>query len=200
MSLGRVADVEDACDHKNSERQRWAPDLQLIAAVMAGGGRRMSQLSVPDRCWVVAGMTLLGLTAEEIADRLSCSLRLVRAVRAEDMTAVCTFVQTESRNFADELRLAQTQLRLLSTRLAERETELARTRSQLDRMIDAHLVGAKCCPRCSTPMTGYNVYVWNGKNYCRECHRRRQQLHRDRARQYAGLPFMVARGKPVTTR
>lgn len=186
-------------DMDSGDRRRWLPDMQLIPAVLAGGGRKMSQLSSSDRCWVVAGLTLSGLTAEEIADRLDCSLRLVRSIRAEDMTAVCTYVQTESRNFTDELRLAQMQLRQTAMALQSTEAELFRTKGKLDRMVDAHIVGARCCPKCSTPMTGYNVYVWGGKNYCRECHRQRSRLSRERAREYAGLPFAVARGKSVTT-
>lgn len=191
---------DDVDDCAVNERRRWSPDLQLIPAVMAGGGRKMSQLPTPDRCWVVAGLTLMGLTAEEIADRLDCSLRLVRSIRAEDMTAVCTYVQTESRNFSDELRLAQSQSRSTVTRLAEVESQLERTKAQLDRMIDAHIIGAKCCPKCGTPMTGYNVYVWNNKHYCRECHRQRSKAHRERSKEFAGLPFAVARGRTVTTR
>lgn len=186
-------------DVADLDRRRWEPDLQLIPAVLAGGGRKMSQLDTPDRCWVVAGLTVAGLTAEEIADRLDCSLRLVRSIRAEDMTAVCTYVQTESKNFTDELRLSVSQARQTATRLSQVEAELARTKGKLDRMIDAHIVGAKCCPKCSTPMTGYNLYVWNGKDYCRECHRQRSKLHRDRRREYAGLPFTVARTRHNVT-
>lgn len=160
---------------------------------MAGGGRKMSQLPTPDRCWVVAEMTILGLTAEEIADRLDCSLRLVRSIRAEDMTAVCTYVLTETRNFDNELCLARSQSSHLSGVLRETQKELERTKSKLDRMIDAHIVGARCCPKCGTPMTGYNVYTCNGKDYCRECHRIRSRDHRRRTREYAHLPFAVAR-------
>ena len=69
---------------------RWEPDEQLVPAVLASvRGYSMAALSFPDRCWVVAGLTLAGLTAEEIAERLACSLRLVRSLRAEDMTQVC---------------------------------------------------------------------------------------------------------------
>lgn len=161
---------------------------------MAGGGRKMSQLPTPDRCWVVAEMTILGLTAEEIADRLDCSLRLVRSIRAEDMTAVCTYVLNETRNFDNELRLAQSQAKHLQTVLAETKTELDRTKLKLDRVLDAHIIGAKLCPKCGTPMTGYNLYrCSNGKDYCRECHRVRSRDHRARSRQYAHLPFAVAR-------
>lgn len=192
--------MEDVCESKNLERKRWEPDLQLIPAVMAGGGRKMSQLSTSDRCWLVAGLTLAGLTADEIADRLSCSLRLVRSIRAEDMTAMCTFVQVESTNFTNELRLSNRQARHTATMLAAAQAELERTRDKLNRMIDAHVVGVKCCPKCSTPMAGYNLYEWNGKKFCRECQRQRVATHRQRTRLYGNLPFKVATAAPVITR
>ncbi len=139
----------------------------------------MSQLGVSDRCWVVAGLTLAGLTAEDIADRMGCSLRLVRSIRAEDMTRVCSQMQSESANFANELRLAKSEARQLAKTVEELSSELVRTKSKLDRLLDAHITGVRSCGRCGSPMQGYNVYVHNGKEFCRECHRRRQQRYRD---------------------
>ena len=86
---------------------RWHPDEQLVAAVLAGSAARMSDLNDSDRAWVVAGLMSAHLTAEDIADRLGCSLRLVRAIRALPLTAVCLYALQESANFTDELRLAQ---------------------------------------------------------------------------------------------
>jgi hypothetical protein len=160
---------------------------------MAGGGRKMAQLSSSDRCWVVAGLTVLGLTAGDIADRLDCSLRLVRSIRSDDMTAVCVYALTESTNFASEMRLAQSHLRSQSSRITELSGELERTRSKLSRMIDTH-VGVRNCPKCGTRMDRWNEYVCNGKSYCRACHRERQKMYRNRQREVAGLPFALARG------
>lgn len=165
--------------------------MQMIPAVLAGGGRTMGQLSSSDRCWVVAGLTLAGLTAGEIADRLHCSLRLVRSIRAEDMTALCSYVQSESRNFADELRLATSQATGARKELAAVQQELERTRRKLDNMIDAHIVGAKICPKCSTPMDRYNAYENSGKVFCRACHRDRQAQYRLRSKELAGFSFAV---------
>jgi hypothetical protein len=172
--------------------------MQLIPAVLAGGGRKMSQLAAPDRCWVVAGLTVAGLTAGDIADRLDCSLRLVRSIRADDMTAVCVYVQTESRNFADELRLAQTAAKGQAMRVGELSQELGRTKDKLNRLIDAHIVGARCCPKCGTPMDRWNDYVCNGKSYCRACHRERQKAYRERSKEFSGLPFAVAKNRTLT--
>lgn len=174
---------------------RWKPDEQLVPAILAGSGRKMSQLQTPDRCWAVAGLTLAGLTAEEIADRMDCSLRLVRSIRAEDMTQVCTYSQRESRTFTDEIRMAHSELTQQSQFIGELKGELERTKGKLDRLIDAHIVGAKPCGRCGSPMGGYNLYVHpkSGKHFCRSCRRDRQQEYRDgRKKSLAGLPFDVA--------
>lgn len=175
------------------ERTRWMPDEQLVASVLAGSGRKMSQLESSDRSWVVAGLTLAGLTAEDIADRLGCSLRLVRSIRAEDMTQVCVQMQTETANFTSELRLARSQIRSQALTIEQLQAELKRTKAKLDRLVDAHLIGARNCGRCGTPMTGYNVYVHRptGKEFCRECHRRRQQAYRDANLFQTVLPGVV---------
>jgi hypothetical protein len=148
----------------------------------------MADLSSPDRCWLVAGLTLAGLTAEDIADRMHCSLRLVRTIRAEDMTAVCHRAQQESEHFADELRLSRSEHRAVLVALDRMTAERDRLRDQVDRLLDAHLVGASPCMRCGTPMTGYNVYTHRDRKFCRECHRRRQASYRARAREAASLP------------
>lgn len=70
--------------------ERWEPDLHLLVHAKMGGCRAVD-LTGPDRAWVVAGLTAAGLTADEIADRLHCSLRLVRQIKAEPMTIVATY-------------------------------------------------------------------------------------------------------------
>ncbi len=172
---------------------RWEPDEQLVAAVLAGSSATMGSLATPDRCWLVAGLTLHGLTAEDIADRMSCSLRLVRAIRAEDMTQVCLRMQQETRHFHDELRLAHSEARTQAAALAAMTGERDRLRVQVDRILDAHAVGAKPCAKCGTPMAGYNVYTWRSNAYCRECHRQRQARYRARAREDALVTDSQAR-------
>lgn len=180
-------------------RTRWSPDEQLVPAVLAGTGKKMSQLSSSDRCWVVAGLTVSGLTAEDIADRLDCSLRLVRSIRAEDMTQVCVHMHTETRNFANEVRLSKAAARSARVQLEAVECELSRTREKLDRLIDAQITGTRLCGRCATPMSGYNLYSMgkSGKQFCRECARRRAQEYRCRRKIVTAvdvtvLPFDVA--------
>lgn len=162
--------------------QRWEPDDQLVPAILAGSPKTMADLSAPDRCWLVAGLTLARLTAEDIADRMRCSLRLVRTIRAEDMTQVCLRMQEETHAFTDEVRLARSEHRSALAALTAVTAERDRLRVRLDRLLDAHTVGAPPCPRCGTPVDGYNAYTWRDRTFCRECHRRRNAAYRARAR------------------
>ena len=97
------------------------------------------------------------------------------------MTQVCVILQTETRNFDNELRLVRGELCAKDQECADLEGELGRTKSQLSRLIDAQIVGTKLCGRCGRPMDKYNTYVHEktGKDYCRGCHRDRQQRYRD---------------------
>lgn len=131
---------------------------------------KMTDMSASDRCWLVAGLTLAGVTAQDIADRLSCSLRLVRTIRAEDMTQVCFLAQQREAALADEVRKTELAHRLTTRELAEANTDMDRLRLQLDQIIDAHVAGTlSVFPRCGHPKVGYNVYEHGGRTYCREC-------------------------------
>ena len=154
------------------------PDDQLVPAALASKCA-MSELSGPDRCWVVAGLTLAGLTGYEIAERLSCSLRLVRTVRAEPMTRVCLWAQT----FTDELRLSRSEHRLARFALTAAEGEAARLRAQIGRLIDVR--PAAVCARAHDMTDPYNRYERDGRTWCRACHRERQATYRARRRMAA---------------
>lgn len=161
--------------------QRWTPDEQLVPAVLAGSSaRRMADLCDADRSWAVAGMSAAGCTAEEIAYRLGCSLRLVRTIRAAPMTRVCTYALTETRNFTDELRLRDSALAGLRAQLSAAADESAALRVQRDNLIEAAAARSTVCGRCGTALCGYNLYENGGKRYCRACGRRRAQEARDR--------------------
>lgn len=159
---------------------RWAPDEQLIAAVRCGSGaHKMAELADPDRAWVVAGLTLAGLTADDIKDRLGCSLRLVRSIRAWPMTQVCLLLQTESQHFAQQMALSESDARALRRELTVLTDERDRYKGQLDRVIDARLVG-KPVDVCGQGhlMVDHNVYWHGGRRWCRECHATRQRDYR----------------------
>lgn len=167
--------------HAESEsRERWQPDDQLIAAVRCGSGsRKMADLIDADRSWVVAGLTLAGLTADDIADRLSCSLRLVRSIRAADMTQVCLLLQSESQHFAQQMALSESDTRMLRRDLAAMTQDRDRIKGQFDRVLDARMVGQQVdvCGRRHV-MTDYNTYWHDGRRWCRECHAERQRDYR----------------------
>lgn len=139
---------------------------------------KMTDMSAPDRCWLVAGLTLAGVTAQDIADRLSCSLRLVRTIRAEDMTQVCFLAQQREAALADEVRKTELAQRLTARELAKANADMDRLRLQLDQIIDAHMAGTlSVFPRCGHPKVPYNVYKHTDRSgpapkvreYCREC-------------------------------
>lgn len=156
---------------------RWEPDRNIVAAVLSTpkATRKMTDLSGPDRSWLVAGLTLAGMTAQSIAERMSCSLRLVRTVRAEDMTQVCFLAQQQERVLADQLRQAELSHRLMRLELKSAE----RLRRQLDQIVDAHVTGTlSVFPRCGHPKVGYNVYRCRKREYCRTCRTEWDRTHR----------------------
>lgn len=171
--------------------QRWEPDSHLIPAAQAGPKcrLRMSDLPYPDRAWLVAGLTLAGLTAKEIAERLSCSLRLVRTIRADDMTHVCLLAQRREASLADALRKMELEYRLARIDLDAQSRTLRRMETQLDQVVAAHLDGTMAVfPRCRHPKVGYNVYRHGGREYCRECRRDWDQTRRNRQSENRSVP------------
>ncbi len=169
---------------------RWEPDRNIVAAVLSTpkATRRMTDLSGPDRSWLVAGLTLSGMTAKDIAARLSCSLRLVRTIRAEDMTQVCYLAQQRERALADEVRQTELANRLMRRELETVRQSAARLRLQLDQIVDAHLTGTLAVfRRCGHPKVGYNVYRCSGREYCRTCRADWDRTHRKNAKSAASV-------------
>ena len=179
------------------EPTRWLPDEQLIHAILAGGHRDIRTLGHEDRSWVIAGLKAFGrpsapsgdedesrrgrgMTSEDIAERLCCSLRLVRTIQARPLTRIAEYALAETKNFTDELRLARSELAVREITEMRLREELKRTREQLNRLIDAQIVGEDVCKRCGTPFDKVNTYFEGGKRRCRECNRRKQQKWRDR--------------------
>lgn len=158
----------------------WVPDEQLVPAIIAGSKKRMRYLPEPDRAWVVAGLGVRGLTAEDIATRLDCSLRLVRTIRAWPMTRVCRYAQVETVNFTKELALADSARRSAVAAHTELAGQCERIRAQRDRMLDEKICGHRVFPGCGHPMDRYNTYENNGKKFCRACGRDRSKNYRDR--------------------
>lgn len=128
---------------------------------------------------MVAGLTLAGMTADDIKDRLSCSLRLVRSIRAADMTQVCLLLQTETLHFVQQCALTDSEARGLRRDLVDVSAQRDRYKAQLDRVIDARLVGqpVDTCGQGHL-LVDWNVYWHGGRRWCRECHATRQRNYR----------------------
>lgn len=152
----------------------------MVAAVLSSpkAFRKMTEMCDQDRAWLVAGLTAAGMTAQDIAARTGCSLRLIRAIRAEDMTQAFVVAQRETRAIDDELRLERIEHVATRHESDQHRTEAARLRMQLDQLIDAHMAGTLTLFRCGHPHVKYNVYQHGGKQYCRACRRDRQAERR----------------------
>ena len=161
--------------------ERWHPDEHMVAAVLSvpKSSWKMTELSDADRAWLVAGLMLAGVTAQDIADRTGCSKRLVRAIRAEDITQMAWLWQTETRALSDELRVERCEHVLTRREVADARAEVDRLRAQLDQIVDAHVAGTlRTFRRCGHPMVRYNVYEHGGRKWCRECERMRKRESR----------------------
>lgn len=151
----------------------WSPDHGLVPAVLAASRPISTITAKQDRCWLVAGLKESGLTADDIADRLKCSLRLVRTLLAEDMATVCRAYHAEAETFGEELRLTRHELAVRTRELVDVQAEADRVREQRDRMIDMAMTGEKVqvCARAGHLLDRYTVYVHpaTGKRSCRKC-------------------------------
>jgi hypothetical protein len=178
-----VVDLDREPD--GSEWVRWEPDSQIVAAVLGSprSPARLVDMSGPDRCWLVAGLSVAGLTAKDIAERTGCSLRLVRAVRAEPMTAVCVHAFSEFRVLTDDLRREGIAHAATRNELAAVCRERDRLRSQFEQVVKK-LPTQEPIAKCyrDHPLIGDNVYRHRGRDYCRECNRENTIEYRKRRR------------------
>ncbi|AKF14336.1 hypothetical protein SEA_VINCENZO_74 [Mycobacterium phage Vincenzo] len=170
----------------------WVPDYQLVPAILAGSATTMADLTPPDRAWAVAGLLREGHTAEQIKDRMGCSLRLVRTVSAWAATAVCQLLQAEAEHFADTYRMQDVELRRLTADLVTANATADRYQRQLARLLDSYLVGESgpSFPKCGHPKTRYNTYTApkTGKTSCRMCHCDAQRAYEQRKAAASALP------------
>jgi len=170
--------------------ERWRPDEQLIAALLAGSATTMDDLDVYDRAWAVAGLKLEGLTAEAIKDRLECSLRQVRAIAADPGAVMAKLYMLEREAFADTLRMLQSEVQRLDRARADAAAEATRYKAQLDRVLAKLMAdGGPTFPKCGHPKTRYNTYEApkTGKLSCRQCHAEAQADYRARRRATVGV-------------
>ncbi|QFP94693.1 hypothetical protein I5G59_gp73 [Mycobacterium phage LilMcDreamy] len=167
----------------------WQPDALLVPALLAGSPTRMDDLCGADRAWAVVVMTDdEGLTADEIADRLDCSLRLVRTVLAGPEVVLTRLYRAEVEAFERTLDMTGGEVQRLATALGETEADRDRIQHQRDRLLQSALAEREGQTfRCGCPMTRYNTYVSpRGKRGCRK--HRAEAVARHRARMVGSQP------------
>lgn len=162
-----------------ADADRWEPDAHLVDAARCGR-LTMAELAPPDRAWAVAHLTAEGMTAAEIADRLGCSLRLVKAVRADPMTAVVALLIAETAAFEGETGMLRSELRATTRDAAALTSTVADLRAQV-----ARLTGEARC-RSGHALTPWNTYVRpDGRPECRACIAGRSRSYRERRKRHA---------------
>lgn len=112
----------------------WIPDDGLVEKVRLVG---YSIKDLPedskdiDRIWIVVALSALGWTAQEIADRMDCSLRLIRNIKAEQPAYALAAYAFELRHqilaIAGTCRIEVTSLR---QQVYERDTAIDRMKHQ----------------------------------------------------------------------
>lgn len=160
----------------------WQPDHQLIAAVLAQPIHHSTLASKTDKCWVVAGLTECErMKAEDIKERLKCSLRMVRTLLAEPRTKAFRMYFREVMTFREELSLSQHELRVRTSELAGALRDNARLSEQRAQLIDMATVGEPItvCKR-NHLLDRYNTYIHpkTKKRSCRTCRREAKQRSR----------------------
>ncbi|CAA0134573.1 Uncharacterised protein [Mycolicibacterium vanbaalenii] len=154
---------------------QWRPDKHLVAAVLAVPKSHIPMTEMPDmdRCYLVAGLTMAGLTAEDIAERTGCSRRLVMTIRADPRTVMAAVASDDNFELERDLRTERCQHAATRGELAEVRRALERVTHQRDDMLDQLQVKGRVdsFPRCGHERVGYNVYSRNGVDYCRKCRR-----------------------------
>lgn len=117
------------------EPETWQPDPALYFTARARAVP-ISQLSPPDRSWIVASLTARGWTVAAIAERLVCSLRLVQTIKAEPMTKVAAYAITMELRARAESNLRHLESRVAAQALEERDQRIAALTRQRDGMLD----------------------------------------------------------------
>ena len=121
----------------------WEPDTAVVDQVLSGK-RGLRDLETCDRAVVVAELTMRGESVELIADRLGCSTRVVKRMRAFPLTrtlmrardAESRVEQWQSRAVSQsggDVDRLQTQVQVLSSALDEARRELVGRQRRQDR-------------------------------------------------------------------
>ncbi|AXN53351.1 HNH endonuclease [Mycobacterium phage Thonko] len=171
---------------------RWSPDELLVPAILAGSPTVMSDLSLADRAWAVLQLKDLGYTAEFTAERLDCSVRLVRSIIADDLGQVMRRYIDQSETNTRESVMTAAEVKRLAAELAAAEAARDRYHGQLTRLLDDRREGRDPVFRkCGCPKTRYNTYIHpkTGKASCRYHRRLAQRRYEQRRRETGTAPL-----------
>lgn len=114
---------------------RWTPDPMLVDAAR-NGRLHATQMTEPDRAYVIARLSDDGETAEQIADRLHCSVRLVKRIRAEPLTVTMQRAHHAEEALADATTRLGKATRGKDAHSRAQAAETARLRAQIDQLVD----------------------------------------------------------------
>jgi hypothetical protein len=166
---------------------RWQPDELLVPAILAGSSTTtMDDLALADQAWVVLQLKDAGHTAEFTAERLGCSVRLVRARISDDLGQVMRRYMDTAEHFDREHAMAHGEVQRLARALGEAERDRDRYQGERNRLIDRAMSGeGGPVFSCGCPQTRYNTYVApkTGKRGCRHHRTLAQARYRARRRQ-----------------
>ncbi|ADD81181.1 gp76 [Rhodococcus phage ReqiPine5] len=108
----------------------WEPDDHLVPAALLGNVK-VKTLDPFDRAWVIAGLFREGLTAETIAEKCACSLRLVFQIKAEPITVAFSYVQEQMAEAERQRTAQESKISLLRSKLVQAELDVDRYRGRL---------------------------------------------------------------------
>lgn len=111
---------------------RWVPDVVLPEAVIAGRVR-LADMASEDACYVVAELSRRGESVQQIADRLGCTPRHAKRIRAQALTQALgqwavadEAAEVAGRRLVAERRAHRLEVAALRASLADVRGELAR--------------------------------------------------------------------------
>lgn len=120
------------------ETPRWEPDMAMVFSVRTHTVP-ISDLSGPDRSWLIAALTVQGWTVAAIAARLHCSLRLVQQIKAEPMTTCAFYALDLQRQLTEAKGIRHVEGLVAAGEIQRRDQVIERLRKHRDALLD-HLM------------------------------------------------------------
>lgn len=125
---------------------RWVPDEHLVHAALAGSVDAR-KIPAQDRAYLVAALAHRGLTAEEAAERLRVSLRLVRQMLADPVTSVAEYALTLHAETSERAALLERRAAEAARERDAARAEAERFRIQRNQLLDMRSARQRCARR-----------------------------------------------------